>query len=85
MRPGTRDSRPGTHTWDPGPRSLHLGPFTWDPGPLPGTRDLGPFKSDPEHETKCGTLIRTEYIETSPMICSDWFLCDGEIRYERVI
>ena len=36
--PGTRNSEPATHAWDPGPETLHLGSFTCDPGPTgPGT------------------------------------------------
>ena len=64
----------GTHTWDPGP-------YTWDPGPGardlyvgPGTRELASGTQDPG----------PYYIETSPLICSDWFLCDGDLRHERV-
>ena len=64
--------RLGTYTWDPGP-------YTWDPGPGshrwgPGTRELASGTQDPG----------PYYIETSPLICSDWFLCDGDLRHERV-
>ena len=76
----TRD--PGIGTWhpcigpgtqDPPPGTLHLGPAVRDLHMEPGTRD-----------TKCGTLIKTEYVETSPLICSDYFLYDGDLRHERV-
>ena len=53
-------------------------PEKWDPGP--GTQDLGLGTRDPQ----CGTLIMTEYIETSPLICSGWFLYNGDLRHERV-
>ena len=45
-----------------------------DPGPR--TLHLGP---GPE------TLyVWPFYIETSPLICLDWFLYDGDLRHERV-
>ena len=49
VRPGTRDTGPGTHTCDPEP-----GPSTWDPEPAtftwhpgPGTLHLGLFTWEP--------------------------------------
>ena len=59
----------------------------WDPGPatsdfLLGTWNPGPFACDPG----AGTLyVGPYYIETSPFICLDWLLYDGDLRHERLI
>ena len=68
------------------------GPVTWDPGLLHETRDPGPSTWDPKVERGTRDLPLGSgtwnpgpyYIETSLLICSDWFLCDGDLRYERV-
>ena len=78
MGPGTRDSGPRTHTWDPALGTLHLGAFTRDPGPQihrrdpgpgnftwdpgPGTLHQGPFTWDSGLET----LYEGPYIESGP-------------------
>ena len=71
--PGTRNSEPATHTWDPGPEILHLGPFTCDPGPTgpgtqdlyvgPGTWDLPPGTHGPGSGTLHGTRTQYLYVE----------------------
>ena len=76
MGPGLKTLHQGPFTWDPGSgihrQDTDLGAFMWDLGP--GTLYMGP-----------GTLyVGPYYIETSPLICSNWFLYDGELRHERV-
>ena len=58
----------GRGTLDPPPETFHPGPGPtggiWDPGPLHWPQDLGP-----------GTLyVEPYFMETSPLICLDWFL-----------
>ena len=56
-------------TQDPG-----LG--TQDPYVGPGTLHLGPGPRT--------LYVGSYYIETSQLICKDWFLYDGDLRHERV-
>ena len=85
----TRDPYVEPWTWDPQPWTF---PFTWDPGsripkqdPGPGTFTWNLGRGTLHGDLGPGTLcVGTYYIETSPLICSDWFLYDGDLLHERV-
>ena len=80
---GARDSGPIHGTRDLGPSTWDPSSGTWDPRPIVGTWDLymGPKTWDPSPGTRDPGPY---YIETSRLICSDWFLCDLYLRHERV-
>ena len=69
--PWNEDLWSGTDTLYPGPRT---GPGTWNLGPIGKNWDPGSWT----------LYVETYYIETSPLVCLDWFFYDGDLRYERV-